>query len=41
MFENLNVMFDFWKILRKEKKNAKEIFFMFGYHMKNIKENKI
>ena len=35
-------MFGFRKILRKEKKNAKENnFFMFGCPMKNIKENQI
>ena len=35
-------MLGYQKILKKEKKNVKENdFFMFGCHMKNIKENQI
>ena len=34
-------MFGFQKIQRKEKNIKKNDFFMFGYPMKNIKENQI
>ena len=38
----IKIMFGFWKILRKEKKNVKKSdFFIFCCFMKNIKENKI
>ena len=33
-------MFGYWKVLRKEKKNAKENdFLMFGFTMENMKES--
>ena len=42
LYKKHKVMFGYWKILRKEKKNIKENnFFMFDCHMKNIKENQI
>ena len=35
-------MFEYWKVLKKEKKNGKENnFLLFGFNMLNTKENKI